>query len=602
MNQKLSFYTDRVKTFQKESVRLQKTNKKLSILRLTCAIGAFVLFYVILSYSIILASTVAITLAGMLIYFVRKYHRNSENIKRLTALIRINKNEIECLKTRHSDLFYDGEEYVDQNHSYSSDLDIFGQHSLFQLMNRSVTKIGNNILASWFSKQSTNKEITKRQNAVKELADKIDWRQDITQYGLTSKLKNDDPNFVIAWGKKASPFNGNKLLFIAIIVMPLLSLLALIYSFIGSQAPIIIMVMLSIAIHYFNHSKVNLAHEETAKRGKMLKTYSYIIKKFEEESWSSNKLSGLKNEFASKGRSTSKKIDQLTKLIELLDQRLNIVVQIMINLLFFYELHLLFRIDSWKQKHGRDTEKWFSAIGEIEALSSIANLSYNHEDWCFPSISENHFELDLKEAGHPMIDQQKRVNNDYTLTGPGSVHIVTGSNMAGKSTFLRTVGVNIVMALTGAPVCAKKMIVSNVEVNTSMRIKDSIEDNESSFYAELKRIQQVIEKVNKKENTLLLLDEILRGTNSKDKSTGSRALIRQLIKYDAVAMVATHDLELSDLEEQLPGQIENKFFDIQIDGDQLYFDYKVQNGVCKTFNAPILMKKMGIDLDILKEK
>ncbi|MDE5416609.1 hypothetical protein L3049_01215 [Labilibaculum sp. DW002] len=602
MEQKLSFYIDRVNAFTNQISDLRKQNRILSFFRLTSAVGALVLFYVFLSYSVAIASAIAITLAAMLVYFVRKYNRNSKNIKRLKTLLTINENEISCLKTRHSDLFYDGEEYADQNHSYSSDLDIFGQHSLFQLMNRSVTKIGNNILANWLSKQSTNEEIKIRQNAVKELSDKIDWRQDITQYGLTSNLKNDDPNFVISWGKKASPFHGNKLLFITIIVMPLLSLGALIYSFIGSQAPIIIMVLVSIVIHYFNHSKVNLAHEQTAKRGKMLKTYSYIIKTFEKENWSSDKLSALKNQFASKGRATSKKIDQLTKLIELLDQRLNIAVQIMINLLFFYELHLLFRIDRWKQKHGSETEQWFSAIGEIEALSSIANLSFNHEDWCFPTISEKHFELDLKEAGHPMIDQQKRVNNDYSLIGPGCVHIVTGSNMAGKSTFLRTVGVNIVMALTGAPVCANKMIVSNVEVNTSMRIKDSIEDNESSFYAELKRIQQVIEKVNKKENTLLLLDEILRGTNSKDKSTGSRALIKQLIKYDAVAMVATHDLELSDLEEQLPGQIENKFFDIQIDGEQLYFDYKVRNGVCKTFNAPILMRKMGIDMDILLEK
>lgn len=602
MEQKLSYYSNRITKFQNEKTALQKQNRTLSFLRLICAIGSFVSFYSILSYSVIAASSAAIVLFASLIYFVKKHKRNSNNIKRLKALIKINENEIHCLKTRHSNLFYDGEEYLEHNHPYSSDLDIFGQHSLFQLINRSVTNIGNNILASWLAKPSTNKEITKRQIAVKELSGKIDWRQDIIQYGINNKLKDDDAKFVIAWGKKDSPIHGNKLLYIAITITPLLSLAALIYSFIGSQAPIIIMVLASLPIHYFNRKKVSKAHEETAKRGKMLKTYSYIINKFEKENWSSDKLSNLKTAFASKGRSTSKKIDQLTILINLLDQRLNLVVQFMINLLFFYELHLLFRIDKWKQNHGSETEQWFSAIGEIEALSSLSNVSFNHEDWSFPTISENHFELELKEAGHPMIDQQKRVNNDYTLKGPGTVHIVTGSNMAGKSTFLRTVGVNIVMALTGAPVCAKEMLVSNVEINTSMRIKDSIEDNESSFYAELKRIQQVIDKVNKKENTLLLLDEILRGTNSKDKSTGSRALIRQLVKYDAVAMVATHDLELSDLEEQLPGHIKNKFFDIQIDGEQLYFDYKVQSGVCKTFNAPILMRKMGIDLDILNEK
>lgn len=601
MEQKRSFYSKRVESLKKQILDLKKQNKVLSLLRFICVVGSFVLFYAILSYSLLLASTIAIVFAGMLIYFVRKYNKNSKKLKSITALIKINENEINCLQTRHSDLFYNGEEYIDQNHAYSSDLDIFGSHSLFQLMNRTVSKVGNNTLASWLAKQTTNKEIAERQIAIKELAAKIDWRQDITQYGLRNKLKNDNPDFVINWGKTASSFLGNKVLYLSIILMPLLSIMAIIYSFIGSSAPIVIMVFASIPIHYFNRNKVSLAHEQTAKRGEMLKTYSYIIKKFEEENWSNQKLKDLKTKFASKGYATSKKIKQLTQLIELLDQRLNIIVQMALNLLFFYELHLLFRIDRWKQKYGRETEQWFSTIGEIEALSSIANLSFNHTDWCFPIIEDQHFTLDLKDAGHPMIDQQKRVNNDYSLKGLGIVHIVTGSNMAGKSTFLRTVGVNIVMALSGSPVCAKKMCVSNAEVNTSMRIKDSIEDNESSFYAELKRIQQLIKKVNKKENTFLLLDEILRGTNSKDKATGSRALIKQLVKYDAVAMLATHDLELSGLENEYPGQVENRFFDIKIEGEQLYFDYKVQNGVCKTFNAPILMKKMGIDMDLLNE-
>ncbi|WP_321316297.1 MutS-related protein [Labilibaculum sp.] len=601
MNQKLSFYTDRIHTFKKQTGDLQKQNRNLSFLRLFSAIGAFVFFYSVLSYSALIASAVAITLVFSLIYFVRRYNRNSKNIKRLQALIQINENEIRCLKTRHSDLYYDGEEYLKQNHSYASDLDIFGQHSLFQLINRSVTKTGNNTLASWLEKPSPNQEIIKRQKAVKELSKKIDWRQNIIQYGFANKLKNDDPNFVIEWGKKPSPFHGKKVLQIAVTIMPLLSLGALVYSFIGSQAPITIMFLASIVVHYCNYRKVSRAHEQTAKRGNMLKTYSYIIRQFEKENWKSDKLNDLKNTLTSDDKLTSKKINQLTSLIELLDQRLNVMVQIFINLLFFYELHILFRIDKWKQNYGADTEKWFNAISEIEAISSLSNLNFNHEEWVFPKISDKHFELDLKDAGHPMIDEKGRVNNDYQLNGPGTVHIVTGSNMAGKSTFLRTVGVNVVMALAGAPVCAQEMTVSNVEINTSMRIKDSIEENESSFYAELKRIQLVLEKVNRKENTLLLLDEILRGTNSKDKHTGSRALIKQLVKHDAVAMVATHDLELSILEEELPGQVENRFFDIKIDGDQLYFDYKVQKGFCKTFNAPILMKKMGIDLEILKE-
>ena len=600
MKQKLSFYTDRISKFQNQVALLKKINKNLSVFRLLSAVGAFVLFYVILSYSLVFAIAISTLLIGILIYLVRKYSQNDKNIKRLEILININENEMTCLKTRHSNLFYNGEEYLKPNHPYASDLDIFGAHSLFQLINRNVTKTGNNTLAQWFSNPSSNTEITKRQAAVKELSEHIDWRQNIIQYGLSRNLKNDDPDFVIDWGKTPSPFHGNKKLYYAIFILPVLALAALVYSFVGSAAPLILVVMANICIHYYNFRKVNLAHNRTDKRNQMLKIYSYIIQEFETRNWKSEKLNDIQNGLASNDIPTSQKIRQLTKLIEMLDQRFNIVVQFTFNLLFFYELHLLFRIDKWKQKYGTETEKWFAAIGEIEALSSLANLSFNHEDWSFPNISSQHFQLDMKEAGHPMIDEHLRVCNDYQLTGPGTVHIVTGSNMAGKSTFLRTIGVNVVLALSGAPVCAQKMTVSNVEVNTSMRIKDSIEENESSFYAELKRIQQVIEKVNRKENALLLLDEILRGTNSKDKHTGSKALIKQLVKYDAVALVATHDLELSVLEEELPGKVGNRFFDIKIDGDQLYFDYKIQEGVCKTFNAPILMSKMGIDLEILK--
>lgn len=601
MNQKLSFYSDRIQSFREEVEVLKKRNKTLSVLRLLSAVGAFVLFYVILSHSAIIASSVAIVLICCLTVFVRKYNRNDKNIKRLNTLIDINENEIHCLKTRHSKLFKDGEEYLKVNHSYASDLDIFGPHSLFQLLNRSVSKSGNDRLAAYLNAPAEKEEIEKRQEAIKELTDKIDWRQDIIQFAQQKKIKNDDPDFIGQWGKKPSPFHGKKALFITIHILPLLSLLAIVYSFIGSAVPITLLALVSIPIHYFHFRNVGHVHSATSKRSDMLKVYAYIINKFEKEQWQSNKLIDLKEDLKSFDISTTQKINRLSRLIELLDQRYNMVVQFLFNLLFFYDLHIIFRIDRWKSRYGHEIENWFTTIGEIEALSSMANTSFNHPDWAFPAISEKHFELEMSEAGHPMIDETVRVNNCYDLKGPGVIHIVTGSNMAGKSTFLRTIGVNVVMALAGAPVCAKEMLVSKVEVNTSMRIKDSIEDNESSFYAELKRIQQVLNKVNKKEKTLLLLDEILRGTNSKDKHTGSRALIKQLVKYDAVGLVATHDLELSDLEEELKGHVENRFFDIKIDGDQLYFDYKVQNGVCKTFNAPILMEKMGIEMSLINE-
>ena len=601
MNLKASYYSKRIQSFQEEVDQLKKANRKYSAIRLISAVGAFVLFYVLLPYSTAIAVIVTGILISILAVFVRKYSSNEKNIKRLAKLIEINENEINCLETRHSKLYNNGVEYDIPNHPYSSDLDIYGEHSIYQLINRCVSRSGIDTLAKYLASPAKNDTISQRQKAVQELSSKIDWRQNIIQYGLQKKLKTDDPDYVSEWGKTPNPFHGNKKLYWAISILPFLSLAALVYAFVGSSIPILILLMISIGIHYTNFRKVGMAHNNTSKRADMLNIYAHIIKEFESQNWNSDKLQKLKQKLASNDIRTFKKIKKLSKLIELLDQRYNMLVQILFNALFFYELHLLFRIDRWKTKYGTEIENWFNCIGEIEALNSFANLSFNHPDWAFADVTDKHFELQMLDAGHPMIDEKKRVGNDYKMDGPGMVHIITGSNMAGKSTFLRTIGVNVVLALSGAPVCAKEMLVSNVEINTSMRIKDSIEENESSFYAELKRIQQVLEKVTKKENTLLLLDEILRGTNSKDKHTGSAALIKQLVKYNAVGLVATHDLELSILEDELPGQVKNRFFDIKIDGEQLYFDYKVQNGVCKTFNAPILMKKMGIEMELIND-
>lgn len=599
---KQNYYQNRIKAFRKETAILQKTNKRLSAFRLLSAVATFVLFYLILPYSMLAAISVAVILISALSYFVRKYGKNDKKIKELNRLANINANEISCLNTRHNDLFYNGKEYLEANHPYASDLDIYGSHSIYQLINRCVSKSGNDSLGKYLNQPSNNKDIRERQKAVKELSTQVDWRQNIIQYGLSKKLKNDNPDFVSNWGKTSSPFHNNKGLFRVISILPFFSFAAIIYSFIGSSIPLLLLFVLSFAIHYRNNKNVNKAHSNTSNKGNMLRIYAFIIEEFENRIWESKKLVSLKNNLKSKDLSASKKIRRLSRLIEMLDQRNNMLVQIIFNALFFYDLHLLYRIDKWKTNYGHEIENWFTSIGEIETLSSFANLSFNHPEWIFPKVTDEHFNLAMKEAGHPLIDENVRVNNDYELKGPGVIHIVTGSNMAGKSTFLRTIGVNVVLALSGAPVCAKEMQVSNVEVNTSMRIKDSIEDNESSFYAELKRIQQVLEKVNKQENTLLLLDEILRGTNSKDKHTGSRALIKQLVKHNAVGLVATHDLELSVLENELPGKVENRFFDIKIDGDELYFDYKVQHGFCKTFNAPILMKKMGIEMELISNE
>ncbi len=595
MNNRYIFYRDRIFDFENHMALLKKQNTKLSAVRLFCVIWAFTGFYLLLPYSALMAIIWVITFIVFLTIAIVKYGKNSKNIARLKRLIAINKNELSILNNGENQLFSNGMKYAEKQHAYADDLDILGNFSIYQKINRCVTQSGNDYLAKWLLNISSKKEIEQRQEAVKEFTQKIDWRQDIMQYGIAKKLKSNEVKYLINWGKSKGLLANNKKLRAGITILSLISFVAVIFTFTNTYIPLLFLFFISLGVHASQFKKVTQAHQKISKKADILNTYSYIIAAFEQQQWNAELLQNLQHKLGRDTKTTAQKIQQLSKLIELLDQRGNILVQILINSLFFFELQLLFAIEKWLEKYGGDIEIWFNIIGQIEAIASIGNFSFNHPDWGFPEIAEKYFVLEIKDAGHPLIPEDKRICNDYSLTD-GMIHIVTGSNMAGKSTFLRTIGVNVVLALCGAPVCAKKMKTSVIEINTSMRIKDSIEDNESSFYAELKRIKYILEKVKNREKTLLLLDEILRGTNSKDKHTGSAALIRQLVKHNAIGLVATHDLELSELEQELKGKVENRFFDIKIEDEHLYFDYKIQKGICNTFNAPILMRKMGIDI------
>jgi len=265
-----------------------------------------------------------------------------------------------------------------------------------------------------------------------------------------------------------------------------------------------------------------------------------------------------------------------------------------LNLLFFTDIHFCLALERWKREHASRIPGWFAAMAEFEVLASLGNMAFNNPGWVFPKVTEDYFVFSAQQMGHPLIPAGRRINNDFAVSGAGRAIIVTGSNMSGKSTFLRTCGVNAVLAFTGAPVCASAFEVSLLRLHSSMRISDSLEENISSFYAELRRLRAIISGAESDPKVFLLLDEILRGTNSDDRYTGSVALIKQLTGYGAVAMVATHDLRLAGLDQELPDAIENYHFDVKVNDEELFFDYRLTPGICSSFNASLLMKKMGI--------
>jgi DNA mismatch repair ATPase MutS len=327
-----------------------------------------------------------------------------------------------------------------------------------------------------------------------------------------------------------------------------------------------------------------------------VQTLQQQLKYFEELNCSATLLIDLRENIITKGKA-SKSILELKRILDRFDYRLNVLVFFVLNTFLLWDLRQIISLNKWKATNATLVDSWFATIAHLELINSLSTLSYNHPSWVVPTVSESHFTIFATELGHPLINEDKRVNNGFSTEGTAKVSIVTGSNMAGKSTFLRSLGVNLVLAHMGAPVCAASFVFSPVELCSSMRIADNLAENTSTFYAELKKLKGIIEKVRDREKVFILLDEILRGTNSVDKHKGSEALIKQLISEDAVAVIATHDVELGKLESEYQGHISNYYFDVQVEGEELYFDYKIKRGICQSMNASLLMKKIGIMME-----
>ena len=294
--------------------------------------------------------------------------------------------------------------------------------------------------------------------------------------------------------------------------------------------------------------------------------------------------------------SASASIRDFNNILKKINWRANLLINAVLQLFFIWDLRLILLMNAWKKKNQHHISQWIKTVAEMELSISLASLTHNEPDWHFPEVDEKYFHFETSALGHPLISGENRVTNDFSLEGPGKIALITGSNMAGKSTFLRTIGTNIVLALMGSPVCANMMNLSSVKLISSMRVADNLAENTSTFYAELKKLQSIIEAVNRNEHVFILLDEVLRGTNSTDRHMGTRALVRQLIRQNAVTLIATHDTDLAQSESSNPS-VSNYHFEGNIQGDQLYFDYRIKKGVCESLNATTLMKKIGIHFE-----
>lgn len=542
----------------------------------------------------------AICCAGFIafLWMLSLSSNNKRKQNNTLALIELNEQELEILNNNYVHR-YDGAIFKQADHSYENDLDIFGKASLYQYLNRCVSEQGKSLLAEHLLKAQSTDFILQQQEAVKELSTKTNWAQQFSAYGLANNITKSTEQKIDNWLKAdntAFTWKAWQLMVHVYSAITVASLVLYIVDVIPSNVfyPLTTMYFL---FALYQSKKVHKTYTQLGKIVDEVATLQLQLKWLEEATFSSKLFNHIQSNISNNNQTkASLQILHLKQILDRFDARLNVFLFFFLNSFLLWDVRQMLALMHWKKNNKALVHHWFYAIASTEVSISLAALYFNEPQFVFPTISNTHFELNASEIGHPLIPASKRVHNSFTLNGTGKTALITGSNMGGKSTFLRSVGINTVLALMGAPVCAKAFSISNIALMSSMRIADNLAESTSTFYAELKKIQSIIEAVKAQRKVFILLDEILRGTNSLDRHTGSKALIQQLIQQNAVAVIATHDVELANLETQLPNAISNYHFDVQVSNEELYFDYKLKQGVCTSLNASLLMKKIGIEI------
>jgi DNA mismatch repair ATPase MutS len=591
------FYDDRLRELQALLKKLQKRRSSFSWLRLGAIIAIILAFYLLWSLGAVYVIIASILLLFIFVRLIYADLNNQAKIEHTNHLIAINEDEVKCLAGDYYE-FPDGAEHIPKDHSYTNDLDIFGRASLFQYISRATSEMGSSQLADYLKHPAEINVIIERQIALKELSSKPMWLQDLQAMGRKRQITFSTKKRLNEWMKEPVSFSNFKHWKWLRYVLPLI-ILSVVTFYIADWVSdgLFYFTLLVFALLAYQINKIVAPiHEKLSRVAGELDILSASIAHIEEEHFESPLLKELQSGFIEKNKKASNDIYNIKKILDKLDLRYNLVLSAPLNLLLLWNLQQILDLEKWKASQKISLDMWFDTLANFESLASLATLHFNHPEWIFPTIQENYFSIEGTEIGHPLIPENKRVNNYIDISNNNKLMLVTGSNMAGKSTYLRSIGINVVLAMAGSPVCAATFSVSHVNVISSMRITDNLEESTSTFYAELKKLKTIIEKVNNGERVFILLDEILRGTNSLDRHTGSKALIKQLIKKKAAAIIATHDLELAILKEVFFDNILNYHFDVQVSNDELYFDYRLKPGVCNSLNASILMKKIGIEL------
>lgn len=596
VQQRIAYY----QTLESKAIQTAQTLRKRIYLNgsfrlLVFIVGAFGCYFLWHNLSVLIPLLFLVIV--VFAFLLTRHNRLLQEKASAEILTDIAHQELKAFENDYSS--FDGyAEKIDASHPFSFDLDIFGDHSIFQQVNRTVLKRGKETLATLLQTPFSDKSnILHRQEAIKEMCTKEDFQLNFRTLGTKiGKLGNQAEN--ISFHLPYSNLLKNTVFWkFSVWAVPIIWFLAILLYVLGiiDGSFFVPFYLFALIISVIPLAKVKKIHRAFDKKTKALSHYAQLFELVEKERFESehNRDILLKIQ-ADSHTTTSRSIHILAKHCHNLEVGFTLAV-LLLNPLFLWTTRYTILIEKWSERFAKDTEQWFSALGEVDALISQATFASNRPDYTYPVISDSPFCFEGEGLGHPLLPRNKCVENDIHITTQPFFMIITGANMAGKSTYLRTVGVNHVLGNIGLPVYAKSLTFSVGKLFTNLRTADSLINQESYFFAELKRLKMIINSLESGEKGLfIILDEILKGTNSEDKQKGSYAFMKKLVNLHANGIIATHDLMLGNLENELPLHIANFHFDAEIKDDTLQFSYTLQKGRAKNMNASFLMQRMGI--------
>lgn len=583
-----AFYNQALEKHSTEVASLQKRILLLSTLRILVFIStSFAIYFSLPNWQ--MASICGLIGLTVFVYFLSKYTDVKSKRELHKALVIINEEE---LKIASGNFHHrtSGSQFQDPKHFYSLDIDLFGKGSFFQYINRTNSSEGQQKLADVL-KANNISNIKKRQEAIQELSEEVKW---IQNYAATASLiatETPAPQ-IINWLKTHQSFIPKQMKWVPwLFAFSSVSLLGLAIFNILDIEIFGYWLFAGLAITAAYLKKINVLASNSDKTKDTFKQYASLLLQIENKRFKSKLLQEKQQQIQSEQNKASAIFSEFSKHLDALDNRNNLISAIFGNGYLLSDIKNAYNVEQWILKYAHKVDDWFKVVSFFDAYNSLGTHAFNHQTSVFPEISDATGVITAKELGHPLLRAEKRVTSDLIINNQ-EFFIVTGANMAGKSTFLRTVSLHIVMANVGLPVCAKSSSYSPVKLITSMRTSDSLTDDSSYFFSELTRLKFIVDAIDK-EPYFIILDEILKGTNSTDKAIGSRKFVKKLVAGNATGIIATHDLSLCELSEELD-VVKNYYFDAEIVNNELYFDYKLKKGICQNMNASFLLKKMKI--------